>query len=213
MVSANLHNLVQMECLGMHTRMIRVDRGDVVGRIYVTGGQIVHAEVGGLAGQEALFEMMTWTRGAFSLEDGVRALDETITRPWENLLMEAAHYHDEKVHATSTVTLFPLPPAPMIETLDMTLFDDPEILNAVQFSVDDELLEAKGDDPEALHSAIAYASQLLVHVGAALGIEGLFEAQLIGPEKKMLCIATAAGTTAVVTSSKTNLTAISKKLS
>ena len=47
---ATLSDLIQMECLALTTRAVRVDRGASSGRIYFAGGQVVHAELGALQG-------------------------------------------------------------------------------------------------------------------------------------------------------------------
>ena len=54
--STALADLIQMECSVMATRAVRIERGEKSGRIYFSRGQIVHAEVGEIKGEPALFE-------------------------------------------------------------------------------------------------------------------------------------------------------------
>src|SRR5258708_32031848 len=73
---ATLADLIQMECLALTTRAVRVDGVGRTGRLFFTGGQVVHAEVGDLKGELALFEMIRWSTGSFTIEEGVRPMDE-----------------------------------------------------------------------------------------------------------------------------------------
>jgi hypothetical protein len=84
-----LSDLVQMECSVRATRAVRIDRGDRSGRIYFARGQVVHAELGELHGEMALFEMLRWTGGTVVVADGVHPPVETIDRHWQSLLLEA----------------------------------------------------------------------------------------------------------------------------
>lgn len=215
MLAASLNDVIQMECLAMSTRAVRVDRGDRSGRIFFAGGQVVHAEVGALTGEEAFFEITHWTKGAFQIEEGVRAMDETITRNWETLLMESAQRHDE---SATTVTAFPLPaPAPaQTEAMHthpiVEIFKDPEILGAVLYSPEGEVLISKGEAPEDLQGTAAYVLQLLAHIGTALGADNLREVQLSGTEQRALFLNTPEHHVAAMTNPKTNLATLAKKL-
>ena len=88
--SASLSDLIQMECSVMATRAVRIDRGEISGRIYFARGQVIHAEVGELSGEAALFELMRWPGGHVVIADGVHPATETIDRHWQSLLLAAA---------------------------------------------------------------------------------------------------------------------------
>lgn len=205
---ATLHDLIQMECLTMSTRAVRVTRGGRTGRIFFTGGQIVHAETGELAGERALFELLSWAGGHFSFEDGVRPIEDTIDRDWHGLLLEAAHRIDETAHASApTMTAIPMPTISTDE-----VFKDPEILQAVQFTEDGTLLTSRADDPETMQASFAYIEQLTRLVGASLGLEGLQEINVAGADKKALALITDNQTTVLITTPKANHTLLSKQL-
>ena len=74
--SVTLGDLIQMECSVMATRAVRIDRGETSGRIYFARGQVIHAEVGELAGETALFEMLRWKSGHVVVADGVHPATE-----------------------------------------------------------------------------------------------------------------------------------------
>ena len=88
--SVTLGDLIQMECSIMATRAVRIERGEKSGRIYFSRGQIVHAEVGELNGEAALFELLGWPGGHVVIADGVQPVSETIDRPWQEILTAAA---------------------------------------------------------------------------------------------------------------------------
>ncbi len=85
-----LAGLIQKECLAFSTRAVRVAGAEASGRLFIFGGEVVHAEVADLTGEEALFEMLRWATGSFTVTDGVRPMDQTIQRGWRHLLYEAA---------------------------------------------------------------------------------------------------------------------------
>ena len=87
--STSLADLIQMECSILATRAVRIDRGEKSGRIYFSRGQIIHAEVGELSGEPALFEMLRWPGGHVVIADGVQPASETIDRHWQSLLLAA----------------------------------------------------------------------------------------------------------------------------
>jgi hypothetical protein len=69
--------------------------GDSTGEIYLRGGQIVHAHVGDLQGEEAMYELAIWPEGEFVFTPGRETEVTTIQKSNTNLLMEAARRIDE----------------------------------------------------------------------------------------------------------------------
>lgn len=65
------------------------------GEIYLRGGQIVHARVGDLEGEEAVYELAIWPEGDFTFHAGEDSPRATIQKSNTNLLMEAARRIDE----------------------------------------------------------------------------------------------------------------------
>ncbi|HSI12382.1 MAG TPA: DUF4388 domain-containing protein [Chthoniobacter sp.] len=209
---ATLADLIQMECLALSTRAVRVDGAGTSGRLFFTGGQVVHAELGELKGELALFEMLRWATGSFTVEEGVRPMDETIQRDWHNLLLEAAHHADEVAHASPSIPMVPLPAPKTAADVMNEAFNDPEIIQAAHFTEDGTLLAGKGTDPESLQCTFAYVVQLLRHVGTSLGAENLKEINLLAPEQKALCLVGDKDTTVMITTAKANFANITKKL-
>ncbi len=207
-------DLVQMECLAMSTRAVRIEHGNRNGRIFFTGGQVVHAEVEGLKGEPALFELLRWTGGTFTIEDGLRPLEDTINRDWHTLIIAAAHVSDELAATTaiSANTFQPMNPIPPAATATSDALHDPEVQCAVHFTEDGSMIEAVGDIPEMFEASFAYVVQLLRHVGSALGAEDLKEIHVTGEQKKALCVLSDGKVAAVVGTPKLNFVNIAKKL-
>ncbi|RLB04761.1 MAG: hypothetical protein DRG50_08345 [Deltaproteobacteria bacterium] len=90
-----LVDIIQMGCLGRFTMSLAVSRGDEEGLIYFKNGEIVHAEIGDLEGEEALYTMLGWKEGRFTSQMGITAPKETITDRWEHLLLEGMRRRDE----------------------------------------------------------------------------------------------------------------------
>jgi len=212
-LGAALPDLIQMECLAMSTRAVRVERGSKLGRIFFAGGQIVHAELGDLTGEPALFEMLGWVGGSFEIEDGLRPMDETITRDWHGLLIEAAHLADEQAAAHSTPAPNNMTAIPMIPNSPADVFREPDVVSAVQFSEDGTLIESRAEDAETMQATFAYVSQLVKLIGEGLGLEGLKEVHVISTEHKALSVLNDTRTASLITSPKANLANFAKKLS
>jgi hypothetical protein len=218
MLGATLQDLIQMECLTLATRSVKVETHDQVGVIYFAGGQVVHAQVGSVQGEEAFYEMLQWRNGNFTTQDGVRPTEETITRHWQGLLLESASRNDE-----STVTGAPdLQVGGEVIQLDKAQFmqrdpvlevlADPEVIAGVQFSEDGSLLEAKSDDPENMQAAFAFNIELLRLIGQSLGAVNLREVDLHGRQNKGICVLNEKSVACFVTTPKVNFTQITKKL-
>jgi hypothetical protein len=92
---ASLPDLVQMECLGNSTAVVRVVSGEDEGYLYFHGGQIVHAMTSSALGEPAALEILGWNRGSFEPCNAGWPSEFTITRPWQGLVMAVAAARDE----------------------------------------------------------------------------------------------------------------------
>jgi len=90
-----IQDVLQMECLARSSSVLEISNGKLNGNIFVEVGQIVHAEVGGLTGEEAFNRLMGLGGGQFNLKPFFEPPARTITGAWEFLLMEAARKRDE----------------------------------------------------------------------------------------------------------------------
>ena len=95
----DLVDIIQMCCVGKRTGRLQIARRVERGVLYLRGGQIIHAASGGLEGEEAAYEIIGWSAGQFSFEDGVQPEEPTIQTGWEHLVMEGVRRRDEKTGA------------------------------------------------------------------------------------------------------------------
>jgi len=125
-IKGNLHDmslpsLVQMICTDRRKAALIIrHRRTEEGVLFFEDGQIVHARMGMLEGEDAAYELLQWTEGTFHLGDQSRIPRHTIDAPWRYLMLEAMKKVDEENMAAGAVS-------------------SPVILSPQQTAVDDEL--------------------------------------------------------------------------
>lgn len=91
-----LPDIIQLVSVSGKTGVFSLQRdGEFSGEIYLRSGQIVHAQVGDLQGEEAVYELAIWPEGEFVFTPGRDTQVTTIHKSNTNLLMEAARRIDE----------------------------------------------------------------------------------------------------------------------
>ena len=90
-----LADIVQLVAVSGKTGMFSLSRAAESGAVYLSSGQIVHARLGEVEGEDAVYSLALWTSGSFQFSPGVESDKQTITRSNTNLLMEAARRSDE----------------------------------------------------------------------------------------------------------------------
>jgi hypothetical protein len=91
-----LPDIVQLVSVSGKTGRFALRRdGHPGGEIFLRGGAIVHAHVGDLVGEEAVYELAIWPEGDFTFHAGEESPQATIRKSNTNLLMEAARRIDE----------------------------------------------------------------------------------------------------------------------
>lgn len=108
-----LPDIIQLVSVSGKTGVFSLRRdGDAAGEIYLRAGHIVHAQVGDLSGEEAVYELAIWPEGDFVFTPGQETDRTTIQKSNTNLLMEAARRIDEwqvlskKIPSTRLVPVF-----------------------------------------------------------------------------------------------------------
>jgi len=94
---AELHlpDIIQLVSVSGKTGVFHLVDGPVRGEIYLNDGQIVHAQLDDISGEEAVYALAIWNRGEFRFDPGAPVPQRTITKSNTNLLMEAARRLDE----------------------------------------------------------------------------------------------------------------------
>lgn len=90
-----LADIVQLVAVSGKTGMFTLTRGTERGVVYILSGQITHAKIGIVEGEDAIYSLALWNQGDFQFSPGVESEVRTITRSNTNLLMEAARRSDE----------------------------------------------------------------------------------------------------------------------
>ena len=88
--SVSLQDVIQMECVGRNSSVIEICNDEILGRIHIEDGQIIHAAGGELMGERALQKLLSLPGGSFELVPFEVPSQRTLSGPWELLLAEAA---------------------------------------------------------------------------------------------------------------------------
>jgi len=90
-----LPDIIQLVSVSGKTGRFTLTRDNERGAIFLKNGQMVHAMIGELVGEEAIYALAIWNHGEFQFEPGAEADRQTISKSNTNLLMEAARRLDE----------------------------------------------------------------------------------------------------------------------
>lgn len=90
-----LPDIIQLVSVSGKTGKFTLTRETDRGYIYLKNGQMVHAFVADLVGEEAIYALAIWNQGEFQFSPGEEPDRQTITKSNTNLLMEAARRLDE----------------------------------------------------------------------------------------------------------------------
>jgi Domain of unknown function (DUF4388) len=93
--SKSLMDIIQMECLSLSSTVLRITRGQLVGKIWIVGGELIHAEADGAVGEAAFLRILEWKSGTFENLPAELEHARTIDKPVNALLLEAAQAMDE----------------------------------------------------------------------------------------------------------------------
>lgn len=107
-----LPDIIQLVAVSGKTGVFVLRNGAESGRIFLDRGQIVHATIGALEGEQAVYELARWLAGDFVFTPGTESEARTVDKSNTNLLMEAARQIDEwkilskKIGSTRMVPVF-----------------------------------------------------------------------------------------------------------
>jgi len=92
----NLIDLFQSLELGQKTCALTVSRDGDTCTMYFLEGQLHHAQLGSVEGDEAVYQVAGWSDGSFQIDFNSRSEKKTTTRSTQGLLMEALRLVDEQ---------------------------------------------------------------------------------------------------------------------
>lgn len=91
-----LTNIIQINCTEMNTATVSLTYQGKTGIICFADGAIVHAAVGDVVGEEAVYELLSWPDGSFVVEAGTIPSERTVSTSWNSLLLEGLRRMDEE---------------------------------------------------------------------------------------------------------------------
>jgi CheY-like chemotaxis protein len=93
--SKSMMDLIQMECLSQSSTVLRITRGSLIGRIWISSGELIDAETEGARGEVAFRRILEWKSGTFETLPPEPNRERTINKTANALLLEAAQAMDE----------------------------------------------------------------------------------------------------------------------
>jgi hypothetical protein len=103
-------DVLQMCCLSGRSGAVQIVEQTGSGIVYLRDGKIVHAESAFARGTEALLEMAGWDLVEFAYDPSVHA-PETISTPWDEMLIQAAVGQKERKPPKDALPEFKQPTA------------------------------------------------------------------------------------------------------
>ena len=91
----DLTSLVQLLSMKRQSGLLRIANHDETGNLYLISGQIVHAELGELSGEEVAYTICGWSEGIFEFQTGIPAPMRSVVTSNDSLLIEALRRNDE----------------------------------------------------------------------------------------------------------------------
>jgi DNA-binding response OmpR family regulator/predicted regulator of Ras-like GTPase activity (Roadblock/LC7/MglB family) len=91
----SLASIVQINCEERNQAQLILNYQGKTGTIYFKDGEMIHAEIGGKTGEEAVFELLSWEDGSFQLSMGAEPSLQTIDTPWSGVILEGMRRIDE----------------------------------------------------------------------------------------------------------------------
>lgn len=92
----DLTSVIQVICTERRRAGLVVRRRGEEGVLFFDEGEIVHATLGPLEGEDAVFQLLSWKDGRFRMTDRVLSPSRTVRRGWNQLLLEGLSRLDEE---------------------------------------------------------------------------------------------------------------------
>jgi len=96
--------LLQFPNAGRRSGRVTIESEGAVARFYYDTGRLVHAEMGDLAGEEVLVQVVDWSDGEFRFEPDVESGERTIEKDLHRTIMWALKERDERRKAQAAET-------------------------------------------------------------------------------------------------------------
>jgi predicted regulator of Ras-like GTPase activity (Roadblock/LC7/MglB family) len=94
-------DLIQHNCQDRKKARLEIQHNGEQATLFFKNGDVLHATLGQLHGEEVIYEILNWQEGHFTLDMNQEAPAITITRSWSGLLLEGARRLDEATISTT----------------------------------------------------------------------------------------------------------------
>lgn len=88
-------DIIQVNCQDKKTARATIQNGQKKAVLFFYDGNVVHAQLDNLQGEEVIYQILSWDEGDFSIDLGIDLPETTIKRNWSGLLLEGAKRLDE----------------------------------------------------------------------------------------------------------------------
>lgn len=196
--SAALHNALQIESLSRTSAVFEVLSRGHHGYLHMARGELIHAELGTLAGEVAARQILAWDTGELAPSSRPLAQTVTIQAPLQELLLQLDGGQDEAVESVRRPPLVrprhpeddkptePHLPAPSVDApprpgsppaprssrlpppLPARLERDSSNVTEVVLSPAGDLVQGRGNAADELAARVAYAARLAELIGRAI---------------------------------------------
>ncbi len=168
-----LPDIVQLYVLSSATGVLTVRRKGSEGHLYFGHGAILHAVTAGARGDEAFYEIMTWSGGEFSMRMGAPAPERSVRSDWQALLMESVRRLDERLRSSaprsSGAGWTQAPPSLEEDSIDSAFSDlEAGVSSLTAARVPDFNAEQTTETMMNIKDSLAKLNQIDGFVGAAL---------------------------------------------
>jgi pSer/pThr/pTyr-binding forkhead associated (FHA) protein len=96
-----LADLLQSFCLSRRSGQITFRSEESFGFLYLLHGRVLHAICGAIEGEDAIYRMLSWPPGEFSIDEDILPREHSVILTWEQLLLEGARRSDQGMMDTT----------------------------------------------------------------------------------------------------------------
>lgn len=177
----SLADIIQVKGGNRYSGSLIVEHLNKSGIVYFRDGEIVHAELGHLDGEEAFYAVMGWTGGTFRSEPKLSTTNRTINQSLGFLILEALRRMDEAKHSSQQEKLVevssPKGDAGMSD-ISTKLSVIPEIEHALVMTKDGAVVDDTSYQAEILGANGLFLALFSEQIGSQFGI-GEFKAATV----------------------------------
>lgn len=169
----SLADIIQIKGNNRYSGSLVIEHLGKSGMVFLREGEIVHAEQGELAGEEAFYAIMGWAGGTFRSEPKVSTTSRTINQVMGFLLLEAFRRMDESKNTaqpTQQVAMNSGKEGEGVSDITMKLKAIPDVEHALVMTKDGNVVDDASYEAEFLGAHGLFLALFAGQVGAQFGV-------------------------------------------